>query len=193
MRHVIRLRSIILSLMTFILQDFIQIFLLTSNPKTSCTEAPFVIMVWHAWLTKRKSNTPSITIRAAAERQEYKWHALKWCNNHNDECKWGSLMSNAINFKIQVQLKNLHVRKMSLQSSFIYKREVRGTCGAAEHRLKQIQCYITHRELWSGRPRRYLDSFPSKNKINNEKLYPRLDVTSQCSHLKTKYENIFKR
>lgn len=52
----------------------------TSNPKTSCTDAPLVIMLWHAWLTNRKSNTPSNTIRAVPEKKNSSDTLMKWCN-----------------------------------------------------------------------------------------------------------------
>lgn len=41
----------------------------TSNPKTSWTEAPRVMMLWQAWLTNRKSRTPSSPMRAAGNRK----------------------------------------------------------------------------------------------------------------------------
>ena len=44
----------------------------TSNPKTSWTEAPRVMMLWQAWLTNRKSNTPSSPMRAEGEMKPHR-------------------------------------------------------------------------------------------------------------------------
>ena len=42
----------------------------TSNPKTSWTEAPRVMILWQAWLTNRKSRTASSTMRAVCRARE---------------------------------------------------------------------------------------------------------------------------
>lgn len=41
----------------------------TSKPNTSCTDAPFVRVLWYAWLMKYRSNTPNNAIRATKENQ----------------------------------------------------------------------------------------------------------------------------
>lgn len=76
---------------------------ITSNPKTSCTEAPLVMMLWQAWLTNKKSNTPSNTIRAVQEDQEKSTAEKTWCKAH-----FFNVKRHRLQFEEQVRPQILH-------------------------------------------------------------------------------------